>query len=80
MLTQCSVPVMCQVSHVTCHVSCHDCKETPIGLLHAENIGETVLLYVFNIIFPAPTFHIKHPLTQVPKSLYLIQTKTEYKL
>ena len=32
------------------------CKQTPIGPLHAETIAGAVLLYVFNIGFPASLF------------------------
>ena len=32
-----------------------DCKETPIGLLHAEKLNEVVLRYVFKISFLIPS-------------------------
>ena len=34
----------------------NDCKQVPVGLLHAEKRAEVVLLYVFRIGLPASPF------------------------
>ena len=49
-------------SYMTVFISYH-CKKTPLGSLHAEKTGEAVLLYVFNMVFPATPHQIK--LTEV---------------
>ena len=43
----------------------HCCQETPIGQLYAEKTAEAVLLYVYDIVFPAPLFKIIVSLKQV---------------
>ena len=34
-------------------IQSYDCKQVPVGLLHAEKVTEVVLLNVFRIGFPA---------------------------